>query len=201
MTTQNTHGEDSLWKRVAAVIKRDWNTIPNLLSYFRLLLIPVFIWLYVGEGNYEAAAVTVIISGLSDVLDGFIARHFNMVSDFGKVLDPAADKLTQVAMFICLSVRYKLALVLVCIIVVKEITMFILGMVVFKKAGDVHSARWFGKLATFIVIATSFILIIFTKIDPAIANGLLVLSLSVVSFSFVMYGIYYLEMLRGIAGK
>ena len=81
-------------------IREEAFSIPNLLSYFRLLLIPVFIVLYVHE-EFTAALITLAVSGLSDILDGRIARRYNMVTDLGKVLDPVADKLTQCAMMLC----------------------------------------------------------------------------------------------------
>ena len=77
-------------------------TIPNILSFFRLCLIPVIIWLYTVEKNDAAAGAVLILSGATDVADGFIARHFHMISDLGKVLDPIADKLTQAAMLFSL---------------------------------------------------------------------------------------------------
>lgn len=70
-------------------------TIPNVLSFFRLCLIPVIIWMYCSKRDYVRTAVILLLSGATDILDGFIARRFNMVSDLGKVLDPVADKLTQ----------------------------------------------------------------------------------------------------------
>ncbi|MBQ1729399.1 MAG: CDP-alcohol phosphatidyltransferase family protein, partial [Oscillospiraceae bacterium] len=76
---------------MAHIIKRDWKTIPNCMSYFRIVLIPVFVILYV-NGWYRSAAVVIVISWFSDVADGFVARRFNMTSELGKVLDPVADK-------------------------------------------------------------------------------------------------------------
>ena len=86
-------------------------TIPNLLSLFRLCLIPVFMWLYCVEKNYLWTGIILIISGLTDTVDGFVARHFNMISDLGKILDPVADKLTQAAMLFCLLTRFPLMIV------------------------------------------------------------------------------------------
>ena len=83
-------------------------TIPNILSFFRLCLIPVIIWLYTVEKNDAAAGAVLILSGATDVADGFIARHFHMISDLGKVLDPIADKLTQAAMLFSLCTRLSL---------------------------------------------------------------------------------------------
>ena len=97
-------------------------TIPNLLSAFRLLLIPLFVWLYLQE-KYFYTGLVLLISGITDISDGFIARRFHMVSNVGKVLDPVADKLTQISMLICLVTRYPLMLILVVIMIFKELFM------------------------------------------------------------------------------
>ena len=81
-------------------------TIPNLLSAFRILLVPVIVWLYCGRGDYPLTACVLVLSGVTDIVDGFIARRFRMVSDLGKVLDPVADKLTQAAALGCLLTRF-----------------------------------------------------------------------------------------------
>ena len=81
-------------------------TIPNLLSFFRLCLIPVIIWLYCVREDSLGTAAVLALSGLTDVVDGRIARRFHMVSSFGKALDPVADKLTQIAMLFCLVSRF-----------------------------------------------------------------------------------------------
>lgn len=82
-------------------------TIPNLLSVFRILLIPLIVWLYCGKQDYLLAAWVLLLSGVTDIADGFIARHFHMVSDLGKVLDPIADKLTQTVALVCLLTRFR----------------------------------------------------------------------------------------------
>ncbi len=82
-------------------------TIPNLLSVFRILLIPLIVWLYCGKQDYLLAAWVLLLSGVTDIADGFIARRFRMVSDLGKVLDPIADKLTQTAALVCLLTRFR----------------------------------------------------------------------------------------------
>ena len=104
-------------------------TIPNLLSAFRLLLIPLFVWLYLQE-KYFYTGLVLLISGITDISDGFIARRFHMVSNVGKVLDPVADKLTQISMLICLVTRYPLMLILVVIMIFKELFMSISGLLV-----------------------------------------------------------------------
>ena len=78
-------------------------TIPNLLSCLRLALIPCFVWAYLVRRDPRLTVALLLLSGLTDIADGFIARHYDMVSNLGKVLDPLADKLTQAAMLVCLT--------------------------------------------------------------------------------------------------
>ena len=96
------------------MIIKDWKkeifTIPNLLSLFRWVLIPVYVAIYLNAENdadYYLAAGILTVSCLTDLIDGKIARHFNMISTFGKFLDPLADKATQFTLIICLSVKYR----------------------------------------------------------------------------------------------
>ena len=103
-------------------------TIPNLLSAFRVLLVPLIVWLYCGMGNYPLTAWVLVLSGVTDIADGFIARRFHMVSDLGKVLDPIADKLTQTAALGCLLTRFPAIWWLLGVLVVKETVMAVTGL-------------------------------------------------------------------------
>ena len=88
--------------------KKEIFSIPNILCYFRILLIPVFMISYINAKetrDYYFAAFIVLLSGLTDFADGFIARHFNMVTELGKAIDPVADKLSQAAIVISLMIR------------------------------------------------------------------------------------------------
>ena len=80
-------------------------TVPNAMSVFRILVIPFFAYFFL-KGNLTAAIVALGLSGLSDALDGMIARHFNQITELGKMLDPLADKLTQGTVAICIAVHY-----------------------------------------------------------------------------------------------
>lgn len=128
-------------------------TIPNILSFMRLCLIPLFIWLYCVEQKFILTAYILILSGITDVVDGFIARHFHMTSDLGKILDPIADKLTQAAMLFCLLTSFPLMLAPLALMVLKELYMGITGLMVIKKTGHVYSSRWHGKAATCLLYA------------------------------------------------
>ena len=123
-------------------------TIPNILSFFRICLIPVIVWLYTVEHNYVWTGYVLILSGVADITDGFIARHFHMVSNLGKILDPIADKLTQGIVLLCLVLRFPQMIVPFILMIAKEIYMSVSGILVIKRKGIVCGAEWHGKAAT-----------------------------------------------------
>lgn len=171
-------------------------TIPNLLSLFRLLLIPCILYAYCAKDLYYLTIILVIISGLTDIVDGFIARKFNQVSDFGKVLDPLADKLTQGTLIICLAFRYKLMLLLIIVFGIKELIMLIMGIIFFKNKKEVNSSKWHGKAATvFLYIALS-VLVLFPNIPLTIVNTIIVLATAFIINSLILYLIFYIKNLK-----
>lgn len=97
-------------------------TVPNAMSVFRILVIPFFAYFFL-KGNLTAAIVALGLSGLSDALDGMIARHFNQITELGKMLDPLADKLTQGTVAICIAVHYPSIWPLLALLVLKELVM------------------------------------------------------------------------------
>lgn len=166
-------------------------TIPNLISLFRILLIPLIIWLYCGKKQYTATIAVIAISGASDIIDGKIARRFHMVSDVGKVLDPIADKLTQATLVICLTARYPWMWALLAIFAVKECLMLLWGYLTLKSTDTINSAKWYGKLSTVVLYAVMMILILFVDIPEAGAKALMLLCGGVMLLSLVMYGRFY----------
>ena len=166
-------------------------TIPNLISLFRILLIPLIIWLYCGKKQCAATIAVVAISGVSDIIDGKIARKFNMVSDVGKVLDPIADKLTQVTLVICLTARYPWMWALLALFAVKECLMLLWGYLTLKSTNTINSAKWYGKLSTVVLYAVMMILILFVDIPEAGAEALMLLCGGIILLSLVMYGRFY----------
>lgn len=176
-------------------IRQEAFTIPNLFSYFRLILIPVFVVLYV-RGSYAYALGVLIASWVSDVLDGFIARRFNMVTDLGKVLDPVADKLTQAAMIVCVSTTYHAMWILVGFLVVKELAMFTMGYYVLKVTNELNSARWYGKLCTGALYVVMMLHVIIPDLPAPISFGSLIACAALMMFSLVMYMIMYMKILN-----
>lgn len=172
-------------------------SVPNFLSTVRLILIPFFIYEYVTADraeDYYLAAVIVVLSGLTDLLDGFIARNFNQTTDLGKVLDPIADKLTQAAIAACLLLRYKYMWVLFTLFAVKELFMGINSLILLKRGKKLNGAMWFGKLSTAVFYVAMFFLVAFPGIDPVLAGGLMIITGIFLSLSFFMYIPVFMKM-------
>lgn len=169
-------------------------TVPNFLSLVRLLMIPVIVWLY-NAGNPYAAAAMIVLSGLTDVADGMIARKFQMVSDLGKILDPVADKLTQAALIYCLIARYDAMFWLLLLFAAKETIMGISGLVIIKKKDVVNSAQWFGKLTTAELYVVMFLLFLFPAIPEGAANILILVCMAAILLSLVKYLLFYKKIL------
>lgn len=162
-------------------------TIPNILSAFRILLIPVIVWLYCGKKEYGAAAGVLVLSGVTDVADGFIARRFNMTSDLGKMLDPVADKLTQGVTLLCLGTRFAAMLALGLVLVAKEVFTGVHSLTVVRRTKQVKSADWHGKVVTCLLYLTMAVHILW----PAVPHGVTVcmagVCLAMMAVSFVLY--------------
>lgn len=120
----------------------------NSLTVLRLLLVPAFGYFLYME-NYSLAVFLFLVAGFTDILDGHIARKYNMVTVFGKTADPIADKLMLITALILLSTQNIIVSPVAIIVVVKEVLMGI-GMITLKKKNIVISASWYGKLATVI---------------------------------------------------
>ena len=137
-------------------------TIPNILSIIRILILPFIVWLYLIH-NYKLSFILLILSGLSDVVDGFIARKFNQVSDLGKVLDPIADKLTQVCVVLALAIgnMQNVAIwVLLIILVTKEFATLIMAVYLLNNGTKAVSAKWWGKVSTVLLYITMLFIVI-----------------------------------------
>ena len=170
-------------------------TIPNMLSLFRIILIPVFIVLYTSD-NTELAFAVLLISTLSDVFDGYIARSLGQVTDLGKVLDPIADKLTHAAVIICLMLRFKWMRILFAVFAAKELSMLVLGLLVIRYTGRVYSAKWYGKLCTALIYGCVGALLAFPRMPEHTASVLVLCCIVPVSACLVMYLGNFLRILR-----
>ena len=170
-------------------------TWPNLLSLVRLLLIPVILWLYIARQEYRLTLVPVIASALTDVIDGKIARKYNMISDLGKILDPVADKLTQAALLLCLTSRYPRMWVLLMVFAVKELIMLLLGYLTLRKKDSVNSARWHGKLSTVLLYGCVMLMLLIPDLPVWAADGLITVCIGAILLSLALYVRFYISVL------
>lgn len=157
--------------------------IPNILTVLRFLLIPVFAF-YLWQGDYYLSVFLFLLAGLTDVLDGFIARKYNLITPWGKLADPLADKLMQITALLILTIVKKLIPPeVLAVVIAKEIFMGIGAIVLLKQNNYVVSANWYGKLAT-IVFYFAIIMIIFKAPYSTVFIFIAVLS---TLFAFFMY--------------
>jgi cardiolipin synthase len=112
-----------------------------------LILIPFVLYYYL-RGQVVVAGIALIFSALTDAADGFIARRFDQITALGKILDPIADKLTQLCVALGLCLTYTALIPLAAVLAVKELLMGLMGLTLLRRGKQPFSARWWGKLAT-----------------------------------------------------
>jgi cardiolipin synthase len=162
------------------------------------LIVP-FVIFFIQE-NYILAAVCVIISGITDAFDGFIARTFNQVTDLGKILDPIADKLTLFAIMICVTIYSPVVLPVMIVLIIKDLLMLVGGSTLLKNGLTPPPAKWYGKVGTF-MFYISVCLIVFLKAVFNYQNDVLSVTLLLVTtvmmlFSLVRYYLIFLSLMK-----
>lgn len=177
---------------------KDWKkeifTIPNLLSLFRLLLIPVYIAIYLNAhtaADYYLAAGILAVSCLTDLADGKIARHFNMISTLGKILDPLADKLTQFSLIICLAVKYPILKYLIGLFILKESFQLIAGCVNLRKGKMLKGALFTGKVCTTVLFVSLILLVTIPEMPTNVVNCIAIIDGLFMLTAFSDYVIAY----------
>ena len=175
---------------------KDWKkeifTIPNLLSLFRLLLIPIYMTIYLNAAetrDYIWAAVILAVSCLTDLVDGKIARKFNMISTVGKLLDPVADKVTQFTLILTLSLKYPVLWYLILLFVVKEGFQFFAGLITYRKGRMLTGALITGKICTTILFTSLTVMILLPDISARAVNIITILDgiFMVIAFADYIY--------------
>ncbi|MBR6033712.1 MAG: CDP-diacylglycerol--glycerol-3-phosphate 3-phosphatidyltransferase [Clostridia bacterium] len=161
--------------------------VPNILTIIRFLLVP-FIVSFALQDNYIVAAIFLVISGITDVADGYIARKFNFVTDFGKLMDPLADKCTQVATLIVLVVQGIIPLWILIVVLIKEFLLVVGASFLYGK-DLVVSSKWYGKISTVLFYVAIFMSMIFRQFNLPYTFDSYVYYLAVgfTLFSLIMY--------------
>jgi len=183
---------------------KDAFNIPNSLCYLRILLIPIFMYFFVTAdqqnlSRYYISAIIILVSGITDMLDGFIARRFNMITELGKTLDPIADKLTQLAIAVAISIKFPAILVLVGIVFVKELVMGIFCLVLIRQKKKPDGAMWFGKISTWVYYVAMFTIVVIPKTPQ---NDVFVYLLAGTAgvfmlFAFILYLRFFKKIQKG----
>ena len=175
--------------------KEDLFKIPNILCYIRILIVPLFIYMFLQKWYWQSAIV-VIVAAATDVVDGWIARKFNMVSDWGKFIDPVADKLMQFAMLAVLLIKVPWVLLLVIAFVLKEVILLIVGLYIYHKGRNLDGAMWCGKLCTVVFDASMLTLIALPEkwITDTLASILICVVFAFMLLSFIVYLNAYVQL-------
>lgn len=181
------------------MIIKDWKkeilTIPNLLSFFRLVLIPFYMAIYLNaeeSADYLLAGSILAISCATDMVDGKIARRFNMITTFGKFLDPLADKLTQFALLLCLGIRYPVLWAVFSLFVLKELFQLCAGVLAVRHGYILKGALISGKICTAILFISLVSMVLFPQMDLATVNIIAMVDGVFLMVAFADYFITYL---------
>ena len=163
--------------------------IPNILSVIRICLVFVFVAVFFNDQIY-AALFIFLLAGATDVIDGYLARRNNWVSNLGKILDPFADKLMQCTVLICLAIKNYIPLWFVIPFIAKEVALLLLGAIVIKRRSVVVVSRWYGKLMVCLFYGTIVLSVVLKDIlaqNPLWAIALFVPAIAFAIFSFASY--------------
>ena len=171
--------------------------IPNSLSILRLIMVPFFVLAFFILSP-QIAGIILIASILTDVLDGYIARKYDMVTDLGMILDPLADKLMQATVCLCIGISYKIFWLPV-LFVAKELFMMIGAYVVIRSGRKVVPSKWYGKLAAvvFFAVTSAIIFFLHPPKDQNTVIDLLIVAALFMFFAFVMYIPIFLRINKG----
>jgi len=171
--------------------------IPNILSGFRIALIPFFIYQVI-IGNMPAAAVILLVSALTDIVDGYLARRFKWVTNLGKVLDPAADKLTHVTVCVLFAIQFSQYWVFFAVLLLRDLVFLVVGGYFIKRKVRLSGAKWFGKLST-VVFFTSMIIITLFPALPSVYTYILLALTTITAFAaMIMYIPEYIRYKRKV---
>ncbi|MEM1486275.1 CDP-alcohol phosphatidyltransferase family protein [Oscillospiraceae bacterium PP1C4] len=175
--------------------------IPNTLTAFRILLIPSFLWTFLTADthhDYYVAASILTFSGLSDIIDGYIARRFDMITRLGKILDPIADKLTLAAVMIALWVTRPQLWPLYAIFIFKELLMLAGGLRLYHKKMDIEGAQWFGKLATVMFYVVMIVIAALPELSNQTILKMLLFLLVFILFALLQYSLLFKKMIKKV---
>ncbi len=166
--------------------------IPNILTTFRLIIIPFFAYSVISEQAVWISVSLFLLSGLTDIVDGWIARHYNMITDVGSVYDPLVDKLMQITAVVCLAIIDVIPLWIIGIVLVKEVAMIAIGCILYFKKIVVKS-NWYGKFATVYFYTIIFVFIVCPQMSRTVELVLTISLAAVLIWAAVAYLIRFVK--------
>ena len=171
-------------------------SIPNLLSLLRLVLVPVFavVFFQPAPDAHRWAVLIYLTAFLTDVADGWIARHFNQITKLGRILDPLADKLMTFTVIVCITAAGIIPLWAVVVFFLKEAAMGVGALSMYHKTEDVIPSNWLGKVSTGVFFVVCAALVLFPGIPSSWATGLITLALVLTILAFLSYLLQYLSL-------
>lgn len=169
--------------------------VPNILTILRIIMVPFF-GLSLYNGRYITALLLFVVSGITDFLDGMIARKFNLVTSWGKLADPLADKLTQTTALVILTITERIPLPILIVVVIKEIFLAIGSFTLLKRKNHVVSSNKYGKLATVVFYVAVALVIMFEFREPI--SGIIV-GVAIIPTLIAFY--IYIKQFRKIRDK
>lgn len=180
-------------------LKKRYLTIPNIISLLRIILIYPFMKLFLQQ-DYVGSVLILLISGVSDMFDGMIARKFNQVTFLGQILDPIADKLTLIAVVACLVIKIPQIMPIAVLLIFKDVLMMLGGLFLMSKGVKPPRSKCYGKIAT-VVFYASILTIILLKVLfslESIVASTVILSVTALFmlFALIKYFILFLNLLR-----
>lgn len=173
---------------------KDWKkevfTIPNLLSFFRLVLIPVYVHVYLNateDSQYLMAGGIMALSCITDLIDGKIARRFHMISNVGKMLDPLADKFTQLALILCLSARHSILYPVLALFLVKEFFQLFVCIHHLRNGKALPGALMAGKVCTTVLFVSLIAMVLMPRMNEMLVDIIVGADAFFLLFSFISY--------------
>ena len=170
-------------------------SIPNMITLVRIVLTPIFVRFYL-EGEHSAAMLILAAAALSDVLDGAIARRFGLITPLGKVLDPVADKLLQLAMMLCLVSESPVLWLLLAVHLLRETCLGLMGFMVYRRSGKLIGSRWYGKLCSGLMYAFLGAALLWREMPEEMLNEGSAICLGLIIYCFFRYAAEYLHILH-----
>ncbi len=183
-------------KGYVSVFSENNLTVPNIMTSIRIVLTVPFLILFL-KGNFPASFVVLSVSGITDFLDGFVARTFNQTSQLGKYLDPLADKLTLFAVSFCVAAMFPGFLPVAVMFAAKDIMMIVGSLVLLKKSINPPGAKWYGKTATVLFYISSLAAVFMYMFDIEIF-GIVMALFSVTAVMMIVAVIGYFRIFKNL---